>query len=589
MTRSLIAALLCCVAAGTSIAARDLPSPVGKKVDGFALVDFRGKTVSLSDFKDHGVIVVAFLGTECPVAKLYVPRLNELSKTYADRGVAFVAIDSNQQDSIAELAAFARNHAVSFPLLKDPSNVVADQFGALRTPEVFVLDAERVIRYRGRIDDQYGVGQSSGYAKPKAQRHDLAWALDDILAGQPVRVPETPATGCFIGRISKVPPRGEVTYANTIAKILRDRCVECHRPGEVAPFTLTTYEEVVGWAPTMAEVVNEGRMPPWFANPEYGHFSNDARLSDEEKRLLHTWIDNGCPEGNPADLPVPVEYVDGWRISKPDLVVAMNETPYTVPAEGVVEYKYFTVDPGFTEDKWIQQAEARPGNRSVVHHIIVFFQPPRSTQDFQRRGGLAGYAPGNLPRIYPIGVAAYVPAGSKLIFQMHYTPNGTEQQDLSQLGLVFADPKTVKKKVHGGAAINPLFRIPPGANNHRVDSRHRFKQDFLLTSMTPHMHLRGKSFRFEAEYPDGKREILLDVPRYDFNWQLRYELVEPKLMPAGTVLHCTGHFDNSEENLANPNPKETVRWGDQTFEEMMIGFFGGEAVDEDAFVARDGE
>ncbi|MFO0946242.1 MAG: redoxin domain-containing protein [Planctomycetota bacterium] len=560
-------------------------SPLGKKVDSFKLGDFRGKQVALSDYTDQKAVVVAFLGTECPVAKLYVPRLVELAKTYADRGVAFLAVDSNQQDSIAELAAFARNYSLNFPLLKDPSNLVADQFGAERTPEVFVLDGKHVIRYRGRIDDQYGVGQSSGYAKPKAHRHDLTVALDELLAGNAVSVPETKATGCLIGRISKKEPAGEVTYSNTIAKILQDRCVECHRAGEVAPFTLTSYSEVVGWAPMMAEVIDQGTMPPWFANPEYGHFSNDARLSDDEKKAIHAWIANGCPEGDPKDLPKPREYAEGWRISKPDLVVKMSDKPYTIPAEGVVEYQYFTVDPGFTEDKWIQEAEAKPGNRGVVHHIIVFIQPPSSKGDFRRRGGLAGYAPGNIPRAYPLGVANFVPAGSKLIFQMHYTPNGTEQQDLSEVGLVFADPKTVKKKVHGGAAINPLFRIPPGANNHRVESRYQFKEDMLLTNMTPHMHLRGKSFRFQVEYPDGKSEILLDVPRYDFNWQLRYELAEPKLMPAGTVLRCVAHFDNSEENLANPNPKETVRWGDQTFEEMMIGFFGALAINDDAHSA----
>lgn len=554
-------------------------SALGRKVEDFSLVESRGATVSLAELTKHPLVVVAFVGIECPVAKLYAPRLEELKAKFQDKNVAFLAIDSNRQDTIAELAAFARAAGLSFPVLKDPDAKVADAFGATRTPEVFVLDAERTIRYRGRIDDQYGVGSNSGYAKPKVRNADLANALEDLLVGRPVRVAETETTGCLIGRepvkSASASASSDITYSNTVATIVQDRCVSCHRDGEVAPFVLTGYDDVVSWAATIREVIEDGRMPPWFANPEYGHFQNDARLSAAEKQGLIAWIDAGCPEGDPADLPPAREYVDGWRIARPDLVVKMADKPFQVPAEGVVEYKYFTVDPGFTEDKWIQEVEARPGNRSVVHHIIVFFQPPKTAGDFRRRGGFAGYAPGSAARIYPKGVASFIPAGSKFIFQMHYTPNGKAQEDLSSVGIVFADPQTVKKRVMGGAAINPLFRIPPGAANHKVESRHKFKEDMLLTNMTPHMHLRGKSFRFEAEYPDGTREILLDVPRYDFNWQLRYELAEPKLIPAGTTMHCTAHFDNSVDNLANPDPADTVRWGDQTWEEMMIGFFGG--------------
>lgn len=554
------------------------------QVADFTLKDYRGKDHSLKNLSDAKLVVVAFLGTECPLAKLYAPRLQEISDQYSEKGVVLWGIDSNRQDTIAEVAAFARQHGLSFPVLKDPDGAVADLFGAERTPEVFVLDDTRTIRYRGRIDDQYGIGSNSGYAKPEVRVPSLINAIDELLAGKPVSVARTEATGCFIGRAPKVEPTGDITYTNTISKIMEDRCVSCHREGEVAPFTLRDYEDVVSWSETIREVVSDSRMPPWFANPEHGKFLNDARLSEQEKSKLFAWIDNGCPEGDPKDLPARKEYVDGWRISKPDQVVFMSDKPYKVPAEGTVEYQYFTVDPGFEEDKWIQQVEARPDNRAVVHHIIVFYQPPKESGDFRRRGGFAGYAPGSAARIYPVGVANFVPAGSKLIFQMHYTPNGTEQLDRSSVGIVFADPKTVKKRTQSGAAINPLFRIPPGADNHKVTSQHIFRHDTLLTNMTPHMHLRGKSFRYEAIYPDGTSEVLLDIPRWDFNWQLRYELAEPKLMPAGTKLQCTAHFDNSSENLANPNPEEFVRWGDQTWEEMMIGFFGGLPVDEDVNV-----
>jgi mono/diheme cytochrome c family protein len=464
--------------------------------------------------------------------------------------------------------------------LKDPGNVVADAVGAQRTPEVFVLDASRTVRYGGRIDDQFLVG-----AQRKApQRRDLACALDELLAGADVSQPVVAAVGCRIGRVSATEPTGDVTYARQISRLFAARCVECHRPGEVAPFPLTTYEEAVGWGETILEVVRDGRMPPWFANPEHGQFKNHATLSDEEKDLLATWVANGSPEGDSAELPPPREFVEGWRIGEPDQIVYIRDEPYVVPAEGVVEYQYFTVDPGWTEDKWIQAAEGRPDARSVVHHILAFVVPPGESGDFRGRGGAVGYAPGLPPTVFAEGIALHAPAGSKLVFQMHYTPNGVERRDRSCVGLVFADPATVRRKADGGMAANMSLAIPPGADSHEVKSKYLFRNAMLLINLTPHMHLRGKSFRYVAEYPDGTSEVLLDVPRYDFNWQLRYELAEPKLMPKGTMLRCTAQFDNSAENLANPDPTQTVRWGDQTWEEMMIGWFGAVAVEEDVNV-----
>ncbi|MEX2112209.1 MAG: thiol-disulfide isomerase, partial [Pirellulales bacterium] len=385
--------------------------------------------------------------------------------------------------------------------------------------------------------------------------------------------PAVASVGCFIGRAVAKAPTGEITYTKHVAHIMQDRCVECHRKGEVAPFTLTSYDDVIGWADTICEVVEEGRMPPWFASPEHGHFLNDASLTAEEKKTLSQWVANGCPEGDAKDLPEPRKFVEGWRIGEPDQIVYVTEEPYAVPAEGTVDYQYFTVDPGWTEDKWIQATESRPGNRSVVHHIIVFVQPPDGQQDSGGRGGIGGYAPGITPTICPPGTAMFVPAGSKLTFQMHYTPNGSEQQDRSMVGVFFTDQKSVKKIVRGGVCGDTAFSIPPGASSHEVVGRHRFLKDALLLNLTPHMHLRGKDFKYVVEYPDGTSEVLLDVPSYDFNWQLRYMLAEPKLMPKGTRLTCTAHFDNSEDNQANPDPKATVTYGDQTWEEMMFGFY----------------
>jgi hypothetical protein len=324
------------------------------------------------------------------------------------------------------------------------------------------------------------------------------------------------------------------------------------------------------------EVVQDQRMPPWHADGQFGHFRNDARLSDVDKKTIAIWVANGAPQGDPHDLPEPPRFAEGWMIPQPDQVVYMRDEPYKVTATGVLEYQFFVVDPGWKEDKWIEAVEARPGNSAVVHHILMFVMTP----DGNVAGGigsgsdfLAAYAPGIRPEPLPIGMARFVPGGSKLIFQMHYTPNGSAQQDRSYCGFVFADPKTVKQEVQVASAVNYVFRIPPGEGDFQVNSRYVFREEKLLLTLMPHMHLRGKAFRYVATYPDGKQEVLLDVPRYDFGWQTNYRLAEPKRMPLGTLLDCSAHFDNSADNPSNPNPKVAVRFGDQTFEEMMIGFF----------------
>lgn len=579
--RPLVALGLAALALGLGNVARgealDDGGRLGRAIADFELRDAGGKPLRLADLQAAPVVVVAFLGTECPLARLYGPRLAELAQELAPRGVAFVGIDSNQQDSLQEIASFVRTSEISFPVLKDVGNEVADQFSAVRTPEVFVLDRERKIRYWGRIDDQYGYDAGVGYQRPQATNRDLVNAVEDLLAGREVALAVTRAPGCHIGRVRNPASESAVTYSREIAPILQARCVECHRPGEVGPFTLTNYDEVVGWGEMIREVVNNGRMPPWGASPEHGTFKNDPRLTAAEKELIAAWVDAGCPEGNPADLPPPREFVQGWNIGEPDQVVYMGEEPFTIPAEGAVDYQYYEVDPGFTEDVWIESAEARPGNRSVVHHIIVFIKPPGSPPGHQMmslgpNSLMAGYAPGSIPSYSYPGMARLVKAGSKLLFQMHYTPNGKEQQDRSYLGIKFAKPEDVQHDVRSGFAINVNLEIPPGESDYVATARKKFRHDTWLLGMMPHMHVRGKTFRYEVQYPDGNKEILLDVPRYDFNWQLSYIFPEPKLLPKGTQLLCTASYDNSAENLANPDPTIEVRWGDQTWEEMMIGW-----------------
>ena len=578
------------VAAAEPVA--DPASSLGRPIGDFTLRDPRGVEHSLAELKDSQLVVVAFLGTECPLANLYIPRLLELAARYGPQGVGFLAINSNSQDSNSEVGEHARHYAISFPTLKDPTHAVADDFTALRTPEVFVLDRERRIRYRGRIDDQYGIG----FQRPAPKRQDLAVALDELLAGREISQPVTPAPGCFIGRArSHTPPTGASaeanaattnapTWAGDIASIFARHCQACHQPGQLAPFALLDYDEVSGWAETIREVVTEGRMPPWHASPEYGRFSNDPSLSALERAKIIAWVDAGAPPGELGKLPPPRIATSTWRIGEPDQVVYMSQQPFEVPAEGAVEYQWFHVDPGFKEDRWIRATEARPGNRAVVHHVTVYFHPPGDLSKLRLNAGidlLGGYNPGGDPWIMPPGCALLVPAGSQISFEMHYTPNGVAQGDRSSIGLVFAEPHEVEGRVLSVMPAATDLEIPPGAANHEIAVDYRVPTDVDLLLLRPHMHLRGKSFKYEAIWPDGRRETLLDVPKYDFNWQHSYVLAEPRRLPKGTTIHCVAHFDNSADNPANPDPRATVHWGDQSWEEMLIGIFAVVRADRD--------
>ncbi len=543
---------------------------IAQTFEKLTLPDCFGQHFELKELNSAPLVVVAFVGTECPLAKLYGPRLQELSIRYADQGVRFVGICSNVQDSLTEIVAYRNKAGITFPMLIDSQQELADLLQAQRTPEIVLLNKDRAVQYRGRIDDQYGIG----VIREKPQQEMAALAIDALLAGKVPAVTATDAVGCVIGRHRKILPHGDITYAKHIAPIFNARCMECHRPGEIAPFSLTSFADTVGWEATIAEVVREERMPPWNANPEFGHFKNDSRLSADEKQLIREWIKNGCPEGDPADLPTPPQFVTGWRIPQPDMIIPVRDEAFTVPATGVVNYQYLRVDPKFTEDKYIVAAEARPGNPAVVHHIIAFLMLPGQTEVTLGKM-LIGYAPGTSPLIFPDGAAMKVPAGTQIVFEMHYTPNGTVQTDISNIGLKFIDASKVVNEVVGLEAVNHKLRIPPGAAAHTVVSSEKFREDITLLSLTPHMHLRGKSFRYEAVFPDGKSEILLDVPNYDFNWQLRYEFAEPRLIPKGTVVTCRAEFDNSVGNRNNPDPAKEVGWGQQSWDEMMIGFFTG--------------
>jgi hypothetical protein len=362
------------------------------------------------------------------------------------------------------------------------------------------------------------------------------------------------------------------TFSKDVASILYNRCAECHRAGEAAPMPLTSYQEARPWAKAIKAAVLQRKMPPWLADQHYGSFANDRRLSDKDVETLAAWADGGAPEGDSKLTPALPHFESGWIIGKPDVVIDIG-TDYDVPAQGTVAYQYFTVPTNFTEDRWVEAAEVRPDQRSVVHHVIAFLQDPDAPgRQSPLANLLVGYAPGEQPMRLDPGTAKLIKAGSKIVFQVHYTPNGTAAKDRSYIGLRFAKEKPKFRAITANAT-NRGFAIPPGDPNYQVKSTWTARQEVTLLGLMPHMHLRGKDFQYTIVYPDGREEVLLNVPKYDFGWQLHYDLKAPITLPEGTRIDCVAHFDNSPNNKYNPDPSKEVKWGDQTWEEMMMGFF----------------
>lgn len=372
--------------------------------------------------------------------------------------------------------------------------------------------------------------------------------------------------------LSQAAPAGTPTYTKDVAPILNARCVECHRKGEAAPMALTSYAETRPWAKAIRQAVVTRRMPVWLADPTLDHFKNDRRLAPAEIETIKAWADAGATEGNPKHLPPPPQFTEGWTIGKPDLIVDMGED-FDVPASGAVPYKYFVVDPGFTKDTWVQSVEVRAGTSEVVHHVIVFLMSDQE-RALIRTGGdlLVGWAPGEQPVQLPEGSARLIRAGTVFRFQVHYTPSGKPAKDRSYVGLRFAkEPPRFRSLI--GRAINTKIKIPAQAPNHEERAAWTATRDITLTSLMPHMHVRGKDFLYTLVLPDGARKVLLNVPRYDFNWQLGYEFKEHIAIPKGSRIEVVAHYDNSPNNKANPDPDKVVIWGDQTWEEMLIGWF----------------
>ena len=365
------------------------------------------------------------------------------------------------------------------------------------------------------------------------------------------------------------------TFAKDVAPIFYKSCVECHRPTMFAPMSLVTYDDARPWARSIKQRVVARSMPPWGADAPHGVFKNDPSLTADEIDTIARWVDGGAPKGDEKDLPAAPQFADGWTIGKPDAIFTMDEE-FQIPAEGAIPYQYLRVPTRLTEDKWIQALEIRPGAAAQVHHVIAFTQPagsPISGNGVLGPTNIGGTTP-NKPGIrYPEGVARLLRGNSDIVLQMHYTTNGKPAADRTRVGIIYAK-EAPSKLAAGGMVLQPRFVIPAYDGNAEVKGTTKLQRDTVVTTLTPHMHVRGKDMTYIAHYPDGSSETLLSVPKYDFNWQITYELATPKVLPKGTDVEVIAHYDNSPNNKFNPDPSKDVRWGDQTWEEMMIGFFG---------------
>jgi mono/diheme cytochrome c family protein len=551
---------------------------VGRLVPDLGFTDMAGGAGKLSDYAGR-TLVIAVRDVGCPVSKRTSKPLARLEDEFRARGVEFLLLNLSPHNTPEEIRADVAEHGFEARLVHDVEQRLGAVLEARTTTEVFVLDGSRTLVYRGAIDDQVG----RGYALASAPHDYLRDALEETLAGRKVLVPATSAPGCLLG-IEAAPSAASSmpSYHREVARILRDNCVECHRAGGVAPFALESYAQAKGRRVTLASVVEDGVMPPWFAAPDTGPWRNDRRLSDADKATLAVWVAAGAPEGDARETPMPYVHPDGWRIGEPDLVFRMKER-FEVPAEGVVGFRYFEVEPEVPADLWIQELEIRPEARQVVHHVTVSYQAPGSVGGARalRRALLPfspsandgwvflfGYLPGKGPRSYPDGMARFLPKGARLRFDMHYTPDGKAVPDQTSLGLVLADEPPVLV-AESRNLWNRDIAIPPMASDVVFTREYPIQHDVMLRSLTPHMHLRGRSMVAELLRPDGHREVLIDVPAWDANWQFNYVFREARYAPAGSRVRVTAHYDNSPANPVNPDPSAWVHDGPQTSDEMM--------------------
>ena len=619
MSRTLSLVTLASLALGSSAVADDLATDkINTKIERLSLITPDGKPVAVNALPGKKAVVVVFLSFDCPVSNNYSSQLTAMAKEYAGKGVSFLGVAAGDvaPDSLTRLAA---EYKLEFPLYADPKLAAADVLKATTTPEVFVLDHNHFLRYRGRIDNGYSYRLKRNSV---VTSHDLKDAIEELLAGQDVKTPVTKPVGCPVGSrelTAKSGAAGGVTYHKDVKAIIQANCQGCHRPGQVGPFSLMSYRHAVNWAEDIKEYTASRQMPPWMpvGGPVYAYA---RQLSDTDIKTLGTWVDAGCPEGDPKDGPPPAKFPDEWQLGKPDLVLEVPED-FHVGAAGKDIFRCFVLPTGLTEDRYIVGFEVKPGNARVVHHTLNFwdltgqgrklerqqqarklrpsdedhgpgysvamgvgFFPDRNSREPQF-GAFGGWAPGQMATKLPAGTGYYLPKGAEVVIQTHYHRTGKPETDRLKIGLYFADKPV--EKVWQSVAVGPrpenlrqilglekaAFQIPAGESNHKVKASAWLQSDATVHAVMPHMHLIGRQIKVVMTPPGGEAITLVEIPDWDYNWQETYWFKKPLKAPAGTRIDVEALYDNSLSNPNNPfNPPRTIPFGEQTTNEMMFGF-----------------
>ena len=557
--------------AGRAVAAAD---PVGGpvSVDNFRLSDQNLQAQELYRLKDAKAVVIITYGAGCPIVRNNAKAYAALKAAYAAKGVEFLALDSNLQDKRDDVKLEAAEYGLDMPVMMDVNQLVGEQLGVTRTAEVIVIEPRTwKIVYRGPVDDRVTYERQ----KAAATEHWAADALDAVLAGQPVKTAHVAPEGCLVNfpLREKRESFTRISYAKEIAPLVQEKCVGCHQAGGIGPMALTSYEQVKGYSPMIREVVRVHRMPPFHADPSVGHFLDDKSLSPDQIKTLVHWIEAGSPRGEGADpLAAKTYAVAEWPLGKPDLV--LDVPSYKIPASGIVDYQRPFIANPLTEPKWIKAATIKVSNRQGVHHILTGLLTEVPTEGYasETKWGVSvgGYAVGSESQKNPLNVGAYMPVGGAIGFQNHYTPFGKDVEEKSQIALYFYKKGDVPKYVmHNMAIADPSIVIGPNEESHPETAYLEFPHDAILFGAFPHSHYRGRSSDVWIQYPDGKKKLLVAVPKYDFNWQREYTFAEPVKIPAGSKIIANYTYDNSKRNPANPDPNRTVPWGDQSFDEML--------------------
>ncbi len=549
---------------GTSASAQE-------RVSDFSLIDHHGKFFQLSRAADNEAIVIMAHEDSRDVRRAY-GELADVMEQFADQPVAFYLIDSTGEVDKEEMRDVADDADIVLPILMDDTQLVAEELGIARATDVVILDPQsRSVVFRGALNDRWAEGSRAR----RASDHYVADALTAMLAGQDISATQVASKGEAIDFSAKADQIASVSYANDIAPILKERCVTCHMEGGIAPFAMTNHQMVQGWSPMIREVLYTKRMPPGQIDNDYVHdFRGVSHITVEETQKLVHWIENGAQNNDGAD-PL-AEYkpeLVKWAYGEPDMVIDIP--PQQIPATGVQDYRNIALPLELEEDVWVKAIEFEAGDPTVLHHIIAFAYGPNGVNEFEilNQGiGLGAYAPGNEVNTYPENSGFPLKAGGGLMLQLHYTTSGRETVDASEIALYLWDEEP-ERPVLGGSAAELDINIPPFEARHEMVATAKFRKDSYLTMLGPHMHYRGYDANFKLVYPDGREEEILNVPNYQFNWQKVYDFKDPKFVPAGTEMVFTGTFDNSEMNPFNPDPSQTLSWGEQTWQEMFFGFY----------------